>query len=89
MRLLPQDSTCGIVSGMTRQYFMIAEMVPYEEVDKHPTHEFAPGVGFESPNCDFWVYGPAEDWTEFEVQHDRLISEGYECFFQSITAPIM
>jgi hypothetical protein len=71
------------------KYYMVAEMVPHEQVETSPSHEFAPGTGFESPNCDFWVYGPADDWTEFEVQHDRLMSEGYECYFQSVGSPIM
>lgn len=70
-------------------YYMIAEMLPVEELDKHPSYEFAPGAGFESPNCDFFIYGPASCWQDFETDHERLTGEGYEVYFQSMSTPMI
>jgi hypothetical protein len=58
-------------------WYMIAEMVPWEDVVDHPSQEFSPGMGFESPNCEVLVYGPVEDYKDLETDYERLDNEGY------------
>jgi hypothetical protein len=70
-------------------YYMIAEMLPVADVEEEPGDEFAPGSGFESSICDFWVYGPASCWQDFDTDHERLVDEGYECYFEATVSPIM
>ncbi len=60
---------------------MIAEMLPFEDAINHPNGKFSPGAGFESSNCDFWVYGPEENPNDFYSEWQRLASEGYCLYF--------
>jgi hypothetical protein len=62
-------------------WYMIAEMLPFEEAMRYPSYEFAPGFGFESLNCDFWVYGPVEHAQDFKTEWERLQSEGYRLYY--------
>jgi hypothetical protein len=58
-------------------WYLVAEMLPVEEVEDSPTREFSRGTGFESPNCDFWVYGPVIDYNDLATDYERLLDEGY------------
>ena len=70
-------------------YYMIAEMLPFEDVEEQPSEEFSSGTGFESSICDFWVFGPASCWQDFDTDYARLVDEGYDCYFERITVPIV
>lgn len=80
---------CALCYSLPMKIFMVAELLPYYDVLDHPGGRFSPGMGFESPNCDFLVYGPSESWEDFETDHQRLLDEGYECHFETISVPMI
>jgi hypothetical protein len=70
-------------------WYMVAEMLPTEELEKSPSREFSRGMGFESPHCEFLVYGPVLDWEDFEPDQERLEHEGYITELVRAPAPMV
>ena len=61
-------------------FYLIVEMLPYLDVDAHPSGEFSPGRGFESELSEFIVVGPEFSPKDIETDSLRYESEGYSVF---------